>query len=387
MYSQHAKAALQYALEHPHVSVTFANYSCTGAEIYEGILNAWWARDDVSASNYDDAPQLVKALRDLCKNYDSYKETEWAPSSNRTESDFNSRPANIAKCFDFVPKKMDALLLSISGNDVGFARMISNSAVNVPRTGRLNDGREWVYGLWRKASKPRTFSEGLADARRLIPGRYQDLSVKLKSHLGLPPYRVILSAYPDVTADENGARCRPGNVGMDVHSILGMYGRNTSAQSADFVSKFRDIMQRESLHQGWRFADQHLVQKGAPNNFVSDINGKGHGICARGPAGTLAGQTRFPRPRIPGAAPFEWKPFAPASWEPYSARNRWLVTPNDSFLTTNYHDADMEHVDDPVQPLYAATLSGSFHPNALGHAAIADSVLVQLRIVLGSFED
>ena len=34
LYSQHAKAALHYAIEHPHVSVTFANYSCTGAEVY-----------------------------------------------------------------------------------------------------------------------------------------------------------------------------------------------------------------------------------------------------------------------------------------------------------------------------------------------------------------
>jgi len=36
--------------------------------------------------------------------------------------------------------------------------------------------------------------------------------------------------------------------------------------------------------------------------------------------------------------------------------------------------------------LYAATLSGAFHPNALGHAALADSVRVQLRKVLTEFE-
>jgi lysophospholipase L1-like esterase len=63
------------------------------------------------------------------------------------------------------------------------------------------------------------------------------------------------------------------------------------------------------------------------------------------------------------------------------------VTPNDAFLTTNYHDAYLEQVDDIVQPLYAATLGGSFHPNALGHAALADSVLIELRKVLGAFED
>ena len=91
----------------------------------------------MSDANYDDAPQFVKALRDLCKNYDSYKKTEWAPSSNRNESDYNSRPADIAKCAEFLPRKIDALLMSIGGNDVGFAQMISNSAVDVPMTGRL----------------------------------------------------------------------------------------------------------------------------------------------------------------------------------------------------------------------------------------------------------
>ena len=31
LYSHHTRAALQYALENPHVSVTFLNYSCSGA--------------------------------------------------------------------------------------------------------------------------------------------------------------------------------------------------------------------------------------------------------------------------------------------------------------------------------------------------------------------
>jgi lysophospholipase L1-like esterase len=53
-------------------------------------------------------------------------------------------------------------------------------------------------------------------------------------------------------------------------------------------------------------------------------------------------------------------------------------------LATNYLDPNLS--DDPVQPLYAATLSGAFHPNALGHAALADSVLVQLRKVLKEFD-
>ena len=85
---------MQYALEHPHLSVTFLNYSCTGAEVYEGIFNAWWGRDDIALENYDDAPQLVKALRDLCKDSEPYQNTQWALHNRGGEEQYNSKPAD-----------------------------------------------------------------------------------------------------------------------------------------------------------------------------------------------------------------------------------------------------------------------------------------------------
>ena len=94
---------------------------------------------------------------------------------------------------------------------------------------------------------------------------------------------------------------------------------------------------------------------------------------------------KFPRPTLPGSPPYQWKPFTPEYYSPYTVRNRWLVTPNDAYLATNYLDRNLAEAD-PVQPLYAATLSGAFHPNALGHAALADSVLVQLTKVLRDYD-
>jgi hypothetical protein len=129
IYSQHTKAALQYAIEHPHLTVTFLNYSCTGAEVYEGILNAWWGRDDVERQKYDDAPQLVKALRDLCKDSRPYQKTEWAFSGRGDDDQYNSTAADFPKCTTFL-RRPDVILLSIGGNDVGFARMIANAAAH-----------------------------------------------------------------------------------------------------------------------------------------------------------------------------------------------------------------------------------------------------------------
>jgi hypothetical protein len=386
LYSQHTKAALQYALEHPHLTVTYMNYSCTGAGVYEGILNAWWARDDVQSGNYDDAPQLVKALRDLCRDQKPYKNTKWAVHS-RNESDYDSKPAQVPPCGAFVRETVDALLLSIGGNDVGFANMISNSAIDVPTTGKFSKGRKWIYGLWREASEPQSFQNGLELANDRIAKRYKVLDKTFEDHLSVESRKVVLSTYPNINADEKGELCKPNNLGMDVHPIFGMYDANIWSDSSKFVGSFHHIMKSAADDLHWKFADQHIAQPGAENHFVKDVDGKGHGICAAGPVGAIAGIMQFPRPKPHTVPPMQWSSFQPEEWRAYSNRNRWFVTPNDSFLTTNYHDAEMESVMDPVQPLYAATLSGSFHPNALGHAAIADSVLLRLREVLEPFED
>jgi hypothetical protein len=376
LYSQHTKAALQYALEHPHVTVTYLNYSCTGAEVYEGILNAWWARD-VSKTFWDDAPQMVKALRDLCDDPAAFMETEWS-NGDRTDRHFNSAMASFAKC-QKLSRKIDALLLSIGGNDVGFANMIANSAINA-RIGdtRFQGGRPWIYGIWRASSQPQKFSVGRQRARSLIPPRYQELSKQLKTYLDLTPEKIVLSAYPDVSTDEKGNTCQAANTGMDVHAVLGMNNPGASDDNEAFVDFLHDFMKGQASKQNWHFADQHL-QPGSPNNF------KGHGLCAKDADQLMSISMKFPRPTLPGSPPYQWKPFVPEYYSPYTPRNRWIVTPNDAYLATDYLDPNLAAAD-PLQPLYAAMLSGAFHPNALGHAALADSVLVELRKVLRDYD-
>jgi hypothetical protein len=376
LYSQHTKAALQYSLEHPHLTVTYLNYSCTGAEVYEGILNAWWARD-VENDLWDDAPQMVKALRDLCDDPAAYKETQWS-KGDRKDADFDSKIAAFARCGK-LNRKIDALLLSIGGNDIGFANMIVNSAINAQMSDpRFLGARPWVYGLWRAVAKPETYATGKAKAKSLIPPRYRVLSKQLNDYLEVAPEKVVLSAYPDVSTDEKGNTCQAPNVGMDVHSIFAMNNPRASDDSEAFVDFLHDFMRDQASSQKWNFADQHL-QAGSPNNF------KGHGLCAKNEDALEAASMKFPRPTLPGSPPFQWKPFIPEHYSPYTTRNRWLVTPNDAYLTTNYLDPHRSMVD-PVQPVYASTLSGAFHPNALGHAALADSVLVQLRRVLKDYD-
>lgn len=378
LYSGHTKAALQYALEHPHGTVTLLNYSCTGAEVFEGILNAWWARD-VAQQHWDDAPQLVKALRDLCDDQSAYMQTDWS-KGDRNDKHFNDKIADIAKCGKLI-RSIDVLLLSIGGNDIGFANMIANTSINVPASGPLKGGRPWAYGIWRAASGPQTFAAGRAKARALLPGHYRELARQLQAYLSVDAGKVILSAYPDVSTDEHGKTCQTRTTGMDVHAIFGTNNPAASDQAEAFTDFLHTFMKTQAARLGWQFADQHVADAKADNNF------RGHGLCANGappdsPVDPTV-TTRFPRPTLPGSPPFVWTPFYPTDYPPYSPRNRWLVTPNDSYLATNYLDSHLG-LDDPVQPVYAATLSGSFHPNALGQAALADSVLVSMRTVLAA---
>ncbi len=215
LYSQHAKAALQYALEHPHLSVTFLSYSCTGASVYEGILNAWRGRGGVAHSVWDDAPQIVRALRDLCREPDKYQETNWTNFGSDADSEFDSRAANFSKCTAGLMRQPDALLLSIGGNDVDFAQMIAYAFMHVPPGSPLIG--DLAYGVWKRAANPLSFQQGNVKARRLIRPLYANLASALKSYLSLAPYRVVLGAYPDFGRNEKAEQCGKGQLGMDVH--------------------------------------------------------------------------------------------------------------------------------------------------------------------------
>ena len=103
---------------------------------------------------------------------------------------------------------------------------------------------------------------------------------------------------------------------------------------------------------------------------------------------TMADELRIPR-KVNGA----WEPFNPSEWRAYAPRQRLFRTPNDAFMTGNFHVAQslMQKVLNTqgyawVQLLLASVYSGAFHPSAEGQAAIADAVVEQARGVLAKYE-
>ena len=112
----------------------------------------------------------------------------------------------------------------------------------------------------------------------------------------------------------------------------------------------------------------------------------GRGLCAgfTQAALSIADDLRLPRRRT-GAG----SPTIPADFQAYAPRQRWFRTPNDAFMTGNFHVAGsvlqkvlkLESLS-WFQMLLASTYSGAFHPTAEGHAAIADAVADTARTVL-----
>jgi lysophospholipase L1-like esterase len=368
LYAQQLKASLQVAIEEPHIAVTFLGYACTGADVYEGLLGFWKARSDVASRYFDAAPQLIRYLRDVCRNANAYLVFK------EPKRGFDWR-TDIPVCADKQLPKVDAVLLSIGGNDIGFSNVIVNEVVD---SGKAFAGfRKILYALWRKEGAPISIGVAEQRAQERLPGRFKDLAEAMTRHIEVQPSAVIQTVYPQLTKRVGDETCGVSTDGMTVHEILGIRKATSGSQAAEFVDHFNRLIKVAVAalgNEGWVVVDTHVAQ------FV------GHSLCDAGapaatPQGDLAGSMGFP---IWNFKKSRWEPASPTVWPPYRPKNRWFVTPNDAFLSGNYMNvvSGSPNPRDKIQPLFAATLSGAFHPNALGHATMADAVLPELRRAL-----
>jgi hypothetical protein len=144
-----------------------------------------------------------------------------------------------------------------------------------------------------------------------------------------------------------------------------------------FADKLNRLMRDSAEDFGWSFVETHR------RSFI------GRGICA---GLSVAGVSQVDDLRLPRKIDGVWKPYNPADYQPYASRQRWFRTPNDAFMTGNFHVAaglltKVLKIEPfaPFQLVLAATYSGAFHPTAEGEAAIADAVVNKARAVLAKY--
>jgi hypothetical protein len=190
--------------------------------------------------------------------------------------------------------------------------------------------------------------------------------------------RIILTGYPPMALLADGkAVCPDGQAGMTVMSEFAL-SEAKAREGSVAGERLNDIMRESARQHLWSFVEGHRA------TF------RGRGLCAgySDAPWTMADELRIPR-KIKGV----WEPFNPSQWRAYAPRQRLFRTPNDAYMTGNFHVAQslMERALSKqgygwVQLLLASVYSGAFHPSAEGQAAIADAVVTRARAVVAKYE-
>ncbi|MDE2444867.1 MAG: hypothetical protein KGO94_01730 [Alphaproteobacteria bacterium] len=388
LYSYQLRAALQIGLENPHGSVTFMGYSCSGASIDKGILgpqsyveyvsdvdakgNETTARP-VTGSKRDS--QLYWALRELCKVDPVKNGANWQCPNQQFR------------------RTVDLVFLSVGGNDVGFGNLVAWTT--------LRDGASSVLAKFFGATV--SANQFSANVKENLGPAYARLAQALEASIPLKtgdvPYdasHVILTAYPDILADETGRICAgvdgsgkpedayPANQSLDrFSSWLVVSQDKLSAAHAQL-----DVLQRRmgqlAEANGWTYAGR----------AYGDDPFRGHGFCAQrqthldDPAeqlmipcwGKAARPTLTCQSGIFGQGT-GWRPYDPATENyPYALRQRWVRSFNDAVMILNQKVVDrFGQIDERASQAAFSETTGAMHPSAEGHASMADAMLMDIR--------
>lgn len=436
LYSHQLRAALQLAVDDPalHRAVTFLGFACEGSTIRLGLFGAPLGRPDADAlpsvndpaasSRKVDFGQLDSVTRALCKpgRIDAGGTGRSPDGTHVYELDLDAKQKRIAtaklaangrervqllycKPEDRL-RPIDVMLVSIGGNDVGFAGLVAYATLRGDRVWyakavgldpRLKPGKanlhipalQHNFGQLKQAlSDLYSFAcdgsdkAGCAGGAAAKPGAED---------------RVFLTAYPPMDyagkgATGEGQYCADGQNGYDLVTAYSKIGNSWKP-----VSTWEFDAERAKLSQ--QFSDGSLVptQRAAARdagwNLVEEHRGAfmEHGICRTGgeteqtPRGPLpvTWNDTFPRRiyrRDNSLDPDSGSMFVPADpsqFRPYASRNRWFRTPNDAFLAVHYHDSSIGQTE--IRLVSWSARSGAFHPTAEGQAAMADAVYKAVR--------
>ena len=368
LYSHQLRVALQLAIEDPHRAVTFASVACSGAEVVAGLFlrdkgNEWVPRppelSQVSAIAEVQCGDREAPMQDL-------------PEAYHIDGRIPELQGGLVlrKCDRVNARKIDLMLVSIGGNDIGFARLVANAVLADQSLLKSLGG--WIGQVFEPRDARARFSN--------VEARYKSLKRASHNILHIPwneSDRVILTAYPGMSLLDNGRNvCPDGQAGMEVFPDFRL-SEAKARESEKVADALNGLMKKAATGYGWTFADAHRPK------FI------GRGLCAgyTDNALSLADDLRIPR-KVDGA----WVPFNPADFKAYAPRQRWFRTPNDAFMTGNFHVSagvmqralKLEAVSF-IQVMLAATYSGAFHPTAEGHAAIADAAADKARKILEKY--
>lgn len=446
-YSYQFRSALHLAVLLKHAAVTFLDVACDGARIIEGMLHRKPIKDGFGTRAQDNPPPpqigsvsvlLCKArvqssqvrYRVLYRNDYSRVGDVCSDPAKRTLCDFgNVKYASDGKTLRSGPttmevcpgdgshdgpwlRKIDLVLLSIGGNDIGFAPMVAHVLIGSGLYEKYAKGKAWSHGS----------KEGL-ERLALLLNKYRKLDHAMFSHLPIrndDRSRVILTAYPmAVSGEANGSGSsicdgQDAQAGMDAEPIFRSFApretdpdrrpQSTPVNRLDEGPRdLRDVLRVTCLlnltrvhwtaysSDGDRASNEKAVRGGVcsevKDKYENEVDRKhdralgwtyvaeflpafeGRGFCARGNEGAADRQLEMPY-KVP--RDLKWSVYDISEFRAYGPTRRWVRTPNDAFLVTNWHSGGP--IGSRDNRLIAMSTS-AMHLNAEGYAVMADRVL------------
>jgi len=385
LYSHQLRAALQLAIEDPKRAVTFVGLACSGAEIPEGLLLRKAVRECTPGENFASPAQLSQLSEEICQTVrrgapmpaaiinrmpELRRLSEEDMRVTRCEAGSDSPGAGLKR-------RIDLVLLSVGGNDIGFTPIVSDSI--------LSEG-----SIYRKLGAQMGAVYGVETARKradLVKQRFDGLRFALELFFRVHaqesgPAPVLLTGYPQMGYSGDGTSTCGGAKGLEVFPAFALDGKKVG-KAEEFTAELNKNLSGIA-GQNWTYVD----------GFRADF--RSHGLCAANGNGT-ADNLGFPRRKNKA-----WSPYKPSEYQAYASRQRWFRTPNDSFLASNLHAEQISNFGancsglytgifkalarkhwKPFQVFLGSTYGGAFHPTAEGQARIADEVAAAARGVLG----
>lgn len=397
-WSHQTYIAMGLAAENSRRLVTYLHYSCSAAEIFDGLMVTQFeppGRDKECKSSpfhngrrvkgcYVPTSQVAAVVTDLCQGTvvrsspaiaemaGAVHEAATAKSAKLDFMDTYKRVGvDLAECPDGY-RVPDLVLLSIGGNDIGFGAL-AGWAIVPP------EARNWFakfFGVYRavrgtKVTCPeKSIQSGCRKPYdyhliRQLPHRFALLSRALRQFVKADPATVVVTSYPDPLRDRNRMVCgdpkgtQPRSPWAGAHRQV-PFGRKN--WDFNILKGEAAILSDHTLPNFRRTLEESVTE--ADFTFVGQTADAFIGHCwTEADAGDLP-------TALPSADPIAWRceglpEGSPACWRPFAPARRYIRTVNDALLTqSSERDDDM---------------TGAVHPTAQGHAAIADVVSTLLR--------
>lgn len=406
LLSNQFKVALRYAKENPTQRVVFASFSCSGAEILQGILQPQKDLPYRDGNNLNDG-QLASAVKFLCGG--QYESNEvGVPRDLRDLS--HGETFNRVTCKDPTKlRKPDLILLSIGGNDVGFGPLSLYSLSPLFPLFPLTDATKHLdllksfgsfVGIYRSPK------QSLNDINTKLPKLYKLLHDELDNTnlVGLSQINILQTNYPNILAGYDGENFNSNNnLGFqgikfmvdlelkipyikkwfDKWSDISISPEEAKDINTIVIEKLKKQVKNNELY-GWKIVELSPTEIQKHGLFSLDKDSSGQELS---PQETF----KFPYREKEGVTPKWQKYFKPSDWQPYlPKRQRWFNTGDDAIMKVSTRLCPESWQIPNIIYAYVLNknseclemLRGGLHPGLAFHANSADEMYKEAKNIL-----